>query len=234
MSTGGIFNVQEAQGADQAKFETTAAVAQVEAATSDAARKIEQNAEQAQHAATQAATAAKSLGKEFTGEPPSTADKVAQQAKPTLDAAVQEGKQDVAAAQATGQGYIAQAKTLAANAATTVNNTVQPFIADVAGATDSTTARSAPGQQGPGVVSQLQSGAATAVQTGKEYLDKATTAAQNYLNSLQEQGSTTTGAPAASGIPPTSAPLESGPHTVGTPYPSTTTNTATKVGEVSK
>ncbi|KAG7099584.1 hypothetical protein E1B28_001414 [Marasmius oreades] len=238
MSTAGIFNVQETQGAEKVKLETTAAAAQVEAKTSEAARTIENNADQAQYAAGQAAAAAKSLGNDFTGEPTSAMDQLQYTAKQTTDAAVNEGHRDVEAAKATGEGYVNQVKNMAANAAASVNATVQPYIAGFTGATDSTSDRSAPnGANQSGVISQLQSGAAVAVQTGREYvaaakphIDKATTAAQNYLHSIQDQGSATTGAPPGQ-VPATTAPLESGPHTVGSPYGATKDST---VGDVSK
>ena len=60
------------------------------------------------------------------------------------------------------------------------------------------------------------------------HIDKATGYAQGALAPSKDT------APASStGIPATSAPLESGPHTVGTTYPSTTTTTGAgvKVGE---
>ncbi|KAF9270581.1 hypothetical protein L218DRAFT_952683 [Marasmius fiardii PR-910] len=237
MSTGGIFNIPESQGAEQVKFETTAAMAQAEAKTSESARKVEKNADQAQHAAEDAAAAARSLGKDFTGEATPLTNQLQYQAKQTTDAAVKEGQRDVEAAQAAGKGYVQQAKTMVANVAASVNATVQPYIAELTGATDSTTATDRSAPNGSNVVSQLQSGATAAVQTGKEYIaaaqqaarphfDNATNAAQNYLHNLQDQGKTGTGAPPGN-IPATTAPLESGPHTVEAPYTGDT-----KVGDV--
>ncbi|THV07551.1 hypothetical protein K435DRAFT_788459 [Dendrothele bispora CBS 962.96] len=240
--SGKIFNVEEPTGADAVKFETTAAAAQIEAPNAAASRAVEKNAEIAQDAANTAAAAAKSFGKEFTGEPPSTTEKLQTQAQEITNTAVSEGKQDVEVAKATSAGYVDQAKAMASVAVTTAQN----YISSATGATsDTTQSRStttATGS-GPGVVSQLQSGANVALETTKGYLataqqtvqphiEKGVNVASNYIGSLQQQANPNTGTGAKdSDIPATSAPLESGPHTVGTPYPSTTTTAGTNVGQ---
>ncbi|KAF5368450.1 hypothetical protein D9758_002277 [Tetrapyrgos nigripes] len=66
-NTGRIFNVDEPKGADAARFETTAANAQVEAPNASSSRMVERNAEAAGFAAKQAAEAAKARRKESTG-----------------------------------------------------------------------------------------------------------------------------------------------------------------------
>ncbi|KAK7465366.1 hypothetical protein VKT23_005344 [Stygiomarasmius scandens] len=67
MSSGRIFNVDEPKGAEQARFETTAASAQAEAPNSSISRTVEKNAEAVGFAAQDAADAAKTFGKESTG-----------------------------------------------------------------------------------------------------------------------------------------------------------------------
>ncbi|KAJ3750726.1 hypothetical protein DFH05DRAFT_1410441 [Lentinula detonsa] len=236
IETGKIFNVAEPTGADAARSETTAAQAQAEAPTSEASRAVEYNAEQLQGAAQHAALAAKSLGKEFTGEPPSAADQL--QAK--TNSAVAQGKADVDAAKVEGQSYLEQAKNLAGSAI----SSAQSYLPNSNPATHPSTGGSTAITD---TLSQIQAGATTVLATGKEYLasaqntaqphidralevaqphiNKVSEAASNYINNVDGETDTSTSVPPR--IPATSAPLESGPHVVSTPYPSTTT----KVGE---
>ncbi|KAJ3721698.1 hypothetical protein C8R42DRAFT_668224 [Lentinula raphanica] len=236
IENGKIFNVAEPTGVDAVRAETTAAQAQAQAPTNAAARAVEHNAEQLQGAAQNAALAAKSLGKDFTGEPPSAADQL--QAK--TDSAVAQGKVDVDAAKAQGQSYLEQAKNLAGSAIASAQYYLPNSNPVTHPSTGGSTAIS-------DTLTQIQSGAATALETGKEYLASAQTTAQphidravkaaqphiekvseaasNYINNVNGETDMSTSVPPK--IPATSAPLESGPHTVGTPYPSTTT----KVGE---
>ncbi|KAJ4485847.1 hypothetical protein J3R30DRAFT_3281511, partial [Lentinula aciculospora] len=206
-----------------ARAEITAAQAQAEAPTNAAARAVEHNAKQVQEVAESAALAAKAR-KDFTGEPPSAADQL--QAK--TNSAVAQGQVDVDAAKAQGQSYLEQAKSIAGSALASAqqylpNSTIHPSTGG----------------------STIQSGAAAAVATGSEYLSSAQSAAQphieraveaaqphinkvseaasNYMNNVS--GETDRSNSVLAMIPATSAPLESGPHTVGTPYPSTTTKT---------
>ncbi|RDB28669.1 hypothetical protein Hypma_015787 [Hypsizygus marmoreus] len=235
MSTnpGTIFNVPEAQGTERVGLETTAANAQIEAANSSVAREVEANAEQAQDVAHDAADAAKSKGPDFTGTPPSAIDQFEQQAKKKTDAAVAEGQHDVEAVKAASAGFIDEVKALAASAISTVESYL---AAGVSGhPTGTQTGESHPS----GIVPSLQSGAATAVETAKQYLasaqevahphiEHAKDTAQGYLGIAETQPTSQTPA-SSTGIPATSAVLESGPHTVDTPYPSTTTTAGTNV-----
>ncbi|KAK0481672.1 hypothetical protein IW261DRAFT_1471915 [Armillaria novae-zelandiae] len=119
-SSNGIFNVQEPQGADLARAQTTAAKAQVTAPTSDIARQVEVVVDAAQGAAQNAAATAQAKGPALTGESPSPLDTLQRQAQETTNAAVAEGKQDVEAAKSSGSGYLDQAKEIASNAVSAV------------------------------------------------------------------------------------------------------------------
>ncbi|KAF9460094.1 hypothetical protein BDZ94DRAFT_1266655 [Collybia nuda] len=230
-----IFNVPEAEGTDRVALETTAATAQIEAPTSSIAREVEANAGHTKEAASEAALTAQIKGESLTGTPPSAVDQFQQQAQKTTKAAVAEGQRDVETAKVTGATYLDQAKSLASNAV----NTAQAYLpSSVGGILSSETSAS---QSPPtGIVSSLQSGANSAIGTTKEYLasaqemakphvENAKGIAQGYLGTAGTQP--IKNPPASStGIPATSAPLESGPHTVNTPYSSTNTTNA-KVGE---
>ncbi|KAF5384829.1 hypothetical protein D9615_001306 [Tricholomella constricta] len=221
--TGHIFNVSEATGKHQAEFETTAAEAQIEAPTAKIAREIEENAEHVHDVAHDAADAAKAKGRALTGTPPSAIDQLQQQARQKTEAAVAEGHHDVDAAKAVGAGYVEQVKTMAAHAIATA----QSYLPASVGGHTSTTA-----QPASGVASSIQGGAATVVDTTKEYVASAQEAVKPHIEHVKGavQGGPATPA-SSTGIPATSAPLESGPHTIGTPYPATTTTQETKVAE---
>lgn len=114
-------------------------------------------------------------------------------------------------------------------------------VGGTADTTRSTTGNQTSSTNTSDIVSSLQSGANAAIGTTKEYLataqeiakphvENAKGVAQGYLGTAGTQPVTNTPA-SSTGIPATSAPLESGPHTVGSPYHSTTTTTGTKVGE---
>ena len=89
------------------------------------------------------------------------------------------------------------------------------------------------------LASTVQSTAQTALQTGKEYLASAQTAAQPHIEKAKTYvaGSTQSGADGTAtgqpdSVPASTAPLESGPHVVGSPYPATGGAQTTKVGEL--
>ncbi|KAG5634180.1 hypothetical protein DXG03_006069, partial [Asterophora parasitica] len=101
--------------------------------------------------------------------------------------------------------------------------------------------------------STVGNGATTAVDTSKQYLASAHETAKPHIAAAHEavkphiehlkgnaQGvfgtAGTQGAPiqppaSSTGIPATSAPLESGPHTTDTPYPSKTETKGTQIGQ---
>ena len=78
---------------------------------------------------------------------------------------------------------------------------------------------------------------ASAAEAAKPYVESAAAAAQphiekakNVVTGVASSATTSTGKP--SEPPATTAPLESGPHVVGNPYPATTNGQSTKVAEV--
>jgi len=134
--------------------------------------------------------------------------------------------------------------------------TTKPYIEATKESVIGRQTKSTNGTSGPGVVSSLQSGATAAVETTKEYLnaaqetmkphiettkeyltaaqrtvqphvDSAKGAAQGYLGTAGVPGNSPV---PSKDIPATSAPLESGPHSVNTPYPSTMA--ATNIGQI--
>ncbi|KAL0951525.1 hypothetical protein HGRIS_008209 [Hohenbuehelia grisea] len=254
MSTesGKIFNVAEPQGAEQVQFETTAATAQVDAPSSTIAREVEHNAERAHDAALQAASSAKMHGALLTGETTTAAGQFKHEASATTNAAVAQGQHDVEAAKAAGAGYVEQAKALAGSALATAQSYLPAAVGGTSNTTTTTTDHSAPTATGTAsetltnIASTVQAGAVSALETAKGYVAAAhetgLSAAQPHLEKAKETvqanlpiGTQPQVAPPASstGIPATTAPLESGPHTVGTPYPATTTTTGSglKVAE---
>ncbi|KAG2156651.1 uncharacterized protein EDB93DRAFT_1247354 [Suillus bovinus] len=114
VKTGSIFNVEEAQGTERARHETTAAQAQAEAPDSRVSHQVEENAEHLQEAATKAAQAAQGMGPELTGErDTSTAfDVLKSEAAQKTNAAASEGQMDFRMAKDTSASYLDQAKTL--------------------------------------------------------------------------------------------------------------------------
>ncbi|TRM65869.1 hypothetical protein BD626DRAFT_486081 [Schizophyllum amplum] len=210
--SGKIFNVQEPTGAEAAKLQTTAANAQLEAGSTTAARQVEKTADETAHVAESAATAAKSLGPGLTGDTDATS-KLQQEAGAKTNAAVAEGKQNVDAAKQAGAGYVDAAKGYA-NAAVAA---AQNYIPESMG----------------GSAPTLQAGAQAATADAKKVLAAAQQQAQPALDKAREltaqgfgsqaaaaAGTTTDPTPASStGIPATSAPLQSGAHVLDTPYP---------------
>ncbi|KAF8898996.1 hypothetical protein BD779DRAFT_1486553 [Infundibulicybe gibba] len=203
--SGTIFNIPEAQGADQVEFETTAADAQIEA-----------HAQHVKDAAHNAASTARC-------------------------------QHDVEAAKNTGVGYVEQAKALATSAISTAQNYLPTAVGGNPSPNTTTngSVTSNLSSTASTVASTVQAGATAAYGTTKEYLstaqqiaqphiENAKGVAQGYLGTAGTQGMNGTGTTPASstGIPATSAPLESGPHSVNTPYPpTTTTTTGTKIAQ---
>lgn len=217
-------------------LETTAAKAQAEAPTSSIARReVKANADNAKDVAHDAASTAQSKGTSLTGDTPSALDQLQQQASKTLNSAVDQGKHDVGAAKSTVSGdYVDKARDMASSAI----STAQSYLPESVGGH----ANGANGTYGNDVVSSLQSGATSALETTKEYLsvaqeavkphiENAKSAAQGYLGTAATEGIDTHGNPPVpqKDIPATSAPLESAAHSFRTPYPSTTTTSGTNV-----
>lgn len=89
------------------------------------------------------------------------------------------------------------------------------------------------------LASIVQSTAQSALQTGKEYLASAQTAAQphieqakTYVTGSVQAGADGTAVGKPDNVPASTAPLESGPHIIGSPYPATVGVQTTKAGEL--
>ncbi|KAF8167657.1 hypothetical protein B0H34DRAFT_646298 [Crassisporium funariophilum] len=227
-------------GIRRAAFETTAAEARLEAPNARIAHQVEVNAENERTAAQQAASVAK-----FRGESTTATDRLQEGVRGTTNAAAAEGKHDVDQAKAVGAGYVDQAKALAASAIETAQVSVGGKPADSSTTTRSTGFGTTTGstQPGQGYLASAQNTASnaytTVAETAKPAIEKAKEVVQSYVASgtAGTQGAQLTGghgaAPPASstGIPAaTTAPLESGPHTINTPYPAVTGKMGTNVG----
>ncbi|KAI0375172.1 hypothetical protein BV20DRAFT_1048351 [Pilatotrama ljubarskyi] len=227
-------------GQSDARYNTTAALAETEASTANLSKEVQQNANQLHSAATDAATTAQVKEPEAI----SAVNKLEEDLSHKTNDAAAQGAVDVQSAKATATSYVEQAKNLASSAIATAQSYVS------GGAPKEGTQTSATG----GVTSTVQS----AVETGKQYLASAQEAAKPYVESATATakpyvesaaaaaqphiekaksvvtgattGTSTTGQPAQP--PASTAPLESGPHVVGNPYPATTNGQSTKVAEV--
>ncbi|KZP31117.1 hypothetical protein FIBSPDRAFT_945157 [Athelia psychrophila] len=173
MSTteGQIFNVAEPTGADQARFETSAAEAERDAPNPAVAHEIEANAQATQSVAEQAANAAHSLGPTLTGGT-NPVDQFQREAAQTTDAAVAEGQANVASAKAAGAGYLSQAQDLASGVIASAQSFVQHASNDPKGT-------------GVGVGQSIQTTAATALSTAKELLSAGAAAAQPHVETAR-------------------------------------------------
>ncbi|OJA19823.1 nuclear receptor coregulator, partial [Rhizopogon vesiculosus] len=174
---GSIFNVDEPQGAEQVRHETTAAHAQVEAPNSRVAHQVEENAEHAQKAAAKAAQAAQGMGSEFTGETRTAFDYLQSAAAQKTNAAAAEGQRDVHAAKDASASYLDQAKSAAENVVTSAQDYLQ-------GSTDpQATANQQGSSTGPAnTTSSLQTSASSAVGTAQQYLASAQAVAQPHID----------------------------------------------------
>ncbi|KAL1708308.1 hypothetical protein EV121DRAFT_277279 [Schizophyllum commune] len=216
MSTesGKIFNVQEPTGAEAAKLQTTAAHAQVEAGSPAAARQVEKTADQTQHVAESAATAAKSIGSNLTGDVGGGTTRLEQEASAKTNAAVASGQQNVAAAKEAGAGYVDAAKGYV-NAAVEVAQNYIPESLGGHAPTLQAGAQAAATDAGK-VLSAAQQQVQPGIEKAREF------ASQGFASQASAAADATTDPtpPASStGIPATSAPLQSGAHVVDTPYP---------------
>ncbi|KAL4241830.1 hypothetical protein ABKN59_000730 [Abortiporus biennis] len=224
-----------------ARFETSAAWAEAEAPNKSIADEVEHNAEVLHNAAEDAATKA-----QFKS-PAAAVDQLERGMSNTTNAAAAEGKSNV-------QGYVQQVKDLANSAIATA----QSYLPSSGSTTGISTARATDGPSTTSNVGQTVAETATAAfATGKQYATAASNAAapvaqsavgaglsametakntaapyvQSAVNAVSgtNTGKPTTETPA---VAQTTAPLESGPHIVNSPYPATTTGQSTKVGEV--
>ncbi|KAI0778355.1 hypothetical protein BD413DRAFT_667673 [Trametes elegans] len=228
-------------GNSDARYATSAALAETEASNTKLSQEVQQNANQLHNVASDAAATAQIKEPEAV----SAVNQLEEGLSHKTDAAASQGAADVESAKATATSYVEQAKNLASSALATAT-------AYVSGSQPAGTTQQA---NGTGVTSTVQS----AVETGKQYLASAQEAAKPYVQSatatakpyvesataaaqphIEKAKSVVTGTTASSTTatgkpaepPSTTAPLESGPHVVGNPYPATTNGQTTKVAEV--
>ncbi|KAF8203062.1 hypothetical protein BJ912DRAFT_942716 [Pholiota molesta] len=243
MSTSKMSNVEDVSAADHSILDNTVSEAAITAPNANVTRQIERNAGKEQQAAQQAASIAKSMGSDYTGEATSAVGEFKDSAVRKTNAAVAEGKYDVAAAKAAGAAYVEKAKELATSAL----ETAQSYLPEsVGGSPPSTTTESKAGSQTPGA-GVLASVEATAENVynkvagaARPHIERAKSAAQSYTAAVQGQKEHTTSAggtesplkPAGQNKVTTasSAPLESGPHTVDAPYPAM--SSSVKAGDI--
>ncbi|KAH9944238.1 uncharacterized protein BXZ73DRAFT_73804 [Epithele typhae] len=143
-------------GRSDARFETSAAMAETEASTAKLSKEVQQNAAQVHTAAVDAAHTAE----EKETRSGTAVERLEEGLSHKTDVAAAQGAADVASLTATATGYVDQAKTLAGNAIAFVQ---------MSSGTASQTEKSVGGANGAtncGVSTTVQ----TAVATGKEYV----------------------------------------------------------------
>ncbi|KAI0319780.1 hypothetical protein OF83DRAFT_1108527 [Amylostereum chailletii] len=228
--------------AQPASETTTAANVTTNAPNSSAARQVAATAEHIKGVGEHAASTAHEKGPAVTGNP---SDIVPQLGAKTNEA-VEQGKKDVEAASAAGATYLEQAKNIAGNVISSAqsylsgesNQTSPSTTASTAGTTASnafeTTKQYAAEAQRvaqphlEAAAKALQSGANSAATTAQPHIEaaakalqsganSAATSAQGYLSKTSIPGSA---APVPGGAPSTTAPVEGGPYTSSTLYPS--------------
>ncbi|EPT01523.1 hypothetical protein FOMPIDRAFT_90189 [Fomitopsis schrenkii] len=211
-----------------ARWETSAAWQQAEMSNKKLSDEVGNNANVAQAAARQAAAEAQQIEPQVV----SAINQLEAQRElsGTTTQAANQGKLDVEAAKGVASNTAAIAVEQAKNLANGAYATAQSLFDSQA--QEGSTTRN--------LASTVQSTAQSALQTGKEYLVSAQTAAQPHIEqaktyvagSLHTPGADGTAAGQPASVPASTAPLESGPHIVGTPYPATTGTQTTKVGEL--
>ncbi|KAH9937296.1 uncharacterized protein B0H18DRAFT_969977 [Fomitopsis serialis] len=208
-----------------AHWETSAAWQQAEMSTKELSDEVGKNAGQVQTAARQAASEA-------------------QQIEPQVISAVNELEAQRSLSEATtqaanqGQFDVQAAKNMAGTtAATAVEQAKNLANGAYATAQSLFNSQAQEGSTTRNLSSTVQSTAQTAFETGKDYLASAQTAAQPHIEQAKTYVAGTTGTSGSAtgkpdGVPSSTAPLESGPHVVGNPYPATSGAQTTKVGEL--
>ncbi|KZT75014.1 hypothetical protein DAEQUDRAFT_807286 [Daedalea quercina L-15889] len=208
-----------------ARWETSAAWQQAEMSTKELSDEVGKNASQAQTAARQAAAEAQQIEPQVVS---AVNELEAQRSlSESTTQAVNQGKFDVEAAKGMASSTAATAVEQAKNLANSAYATAQSLF----------NSQAQEGSTTQNLSSTVQSTAQSALQTGKEYLASAQTAAQPHIEKAKTY---VTGAADSSGaataqpdsVPASTAPLESGPHVVGNPYPATNGIQSTKVGEL--
>ncbi|KAI0640645.1 hypothetical protein C8Q79DRAFT_1004230 [Trametes meyenii] len=229
-------------GQSDARYATAAALAETEASTANLSQEVQQNANQLHNVANDAATAAQVKDP----QPAFAVNQLEQDLSHKTNVAASQGAADVESAKEAAIGYVEQAKNLASTAIATA----QSYVTGTQHA-----GNNVPKTSGSEVQSTMQS----VVETGKQYLasaqevakpyvESATAAATPYIQSAAEAaqphiakakgvvtgktGSCSSDYNKPPEVPASTAPLESGPHVVGSPYPASTNGQTTKVAEL--
>jgi len=182
-----------------ARFETSAALAEVEASNVKLSNQVEQNAENYHGVAEQAAHAAQAKGV----SPTVAVGQLETDLSRKTETAAAEGQVNV-------NGYVAQAQ----NAVNSAINSASSYVPEsVSSAFGTTKAYAVP------AANQALAATQSAIETAKPYVQSAVASATPYV-----QSATTTVTQAVTGKPTevqlTTAPLEAGSTVVDTPYPS--------------
>ncbi|PCH33986.1 hypothetical protein WOLCODRAFT_148048 [Wolfiporia cocos MD-104 SS10] len=219
---------QAPAGQSDARFGTSAAWAQAEASTHKLSNEVAQNAATLQSAAAHAASEAQEHEPQVVSAVNQLEAGRALEQK--TNEAVAQGMFDVQSAKNTAASTAASAVQQAKNMANSAYQTAQSLFNG--SAAQSTDASSTNDPFANDFTSKVQSTASSAYQTGKEYLASAQTAVQPQVDKAKDfiGGSNIPSQPNAT--PASTAPLESGQHTVSSPYPATTTGQSVRVGEV--
>ncbi|KAI0735004.1 hypothetical protein C8Q76DRAFT_791588 [Earliella scabrosa] len=210
-------------GNSDARYATSAALAETEASTTTLSSQVQQNANKLHNAAVDAAHSAELKEPQAAG----AVDRLEHDLSDKTNAAASEGAADVASAKASATGYVEQAKNLAGSAIATA----QSYLPGTGATTTTQTNGTANGGVVQSAIATGQQYLASAQAAAKPYIESATAAAQPRHEKAMAavSGSSTTGQPE---VPATTAPLQSGPNVVGNPYPATTNSQTTKVGEL--
>ncbi|KAI0727801.1 hypothetical protein C8Q72DRAFT_795635 [Fomitopsis betulina] len=217
---------QQACIAAESRWETSAAWQQAEMTSKKLSDEVGKNANATQVAAQQAAAEAQQIKPQIVSAVNEL--EAQRQLSGSTTQAANQGKLDLEAAQGIASNTAAVAVEQAKNLASSAYATAQSLYDSQAQEGSATRT----------LASTVQSTAQSALQTGKDYLASAQTAAQPHIEQAKTYvaGSVQTGANGTAtgkpgSVPTSTAPLESGPHVVGDPYPVTVGVQTTKIGE---
>ncbi|KAI0666062.1 hypothetical protein C8Q78DRAFT_1072581 [Trametes maxima] len=229
-------------GQSDARYATAAALAETEASTTTLSKEVQHNANQLHTVANDAATAAQIKDP----QPAFAVNQLEEDLSHKTNVAASQGAADVASAKEAAFGYVEQAKNLASSAIATAQSYVTGNQHTGNTATQTNSSSSPSTMQS--VVDTGKQYLASAQEAAKPYVDSATAAAAPYVQSAADAaqphidkaksvvtGKTSTGSSDSnkpSEVPASTAPLESGPHVVGSPYPVATNGQTTKVAEL--
>jgi len=163
---------------------------------------VEANADHERDAAEQAASVARTKGSKYTGEQPTSVDKLKNQSSQITDEAVEEGKRDVENAKTTGAGYVQQVKEMASNAAATAQERLPSAITEKTSETSASQPqdRGTTGKTtGAGYVQQAKEMASNAAATAQERLPSAITGKTSETSASQPQDRSTSSTTSTTG-----------------------------------